>query len=125
MTAAYSDDKTKDVIDQAAWEIKPIDALKITGSVLAALKDTNTSIKAILDSAVSDSVNLNVYWEVNGHRLPPEPDPKVNNATLLGIDVNDNGVRDDVERWIYETYKDKHPIHIDIAMQGAGQNRIC
>jgi len=22
-----------------------------------------------------------------------------------------------VERWIYETYKDKHPIHIDIAMQ--------
>jgi len=38
---------------------------------------------------------------------------------LLGIDVNNNNVRDDVERWIYEKYKDKHPIHIDIAMQAA------
>ncbi len=54
---------------------------------------------------------------VHGHILPPEPDPVVNNSTLLGIDVNKNGVRDDVERWIYETYKDKHPIYIDIAMQ--------
>ncbi len=56
---------------------------------------------------------------INGHVLPPEPDPVKNNATLLGIDVNHNGVRDDVERWIYETYKDKHPIYIDIAMQAA------
>ncbi|GIT98506.1 hypothetical protein [Sulfurovum sp. TSL1] len=56
---------------------------------------------------------------INGHILPPEPDPKINNSTLLGIDSNNNGVRDDVERWIYKTYKDKHPIHIDIAMQGA------
>ena len=56
---------------------------------------------------------------INGHVLPPEPDPVANNATLLGIDINHNGVRDDVERWIYKTYKDKHPIHIDIAMQAA------
>ena len=54
---------------------------------------------------------------VNGHTLPPEPDKALNNSTLLGIDVNNNGVRDDVERWIYITYKDKHPIYIDIAMQ--------
>ena len=54
---------------------------------------------------------------INGHTLPPEPDPKINNSTLLGIDSNNNGVRDDVEIWIYETYKDKHPIYIDIAMQ--------
>jgi len=56
---------------------------------------------------------------INGHTLPPEPDPKINNSTLLGIDSNNNGVRDDVERWIYKTNKDKHPIHIDIAMQAA------
>lgn len=60
----------------------------------------------------------NIYSEtINGHTLPPEPDPKINNSTLLGIDSNHNGVRDDVERWIYQTYKDKHSIHIDIAMQ--------
>ncbi len=56
---------------------------------------------------------------IHGHTLPPEPDAVVNNSTLLGVDSNDNGVRDDVERWIYHTYKDKHPIHVDIAMQGA------
>lgn len=54
---------------------------------------------------------------INGHKLPPEPDETVNNSTLLGIDVNDNGVRDDVERWIYITYRDKHPIYVDIALQ--------
>ncbi|GIT98508.1 hypothetical protein [Sulfurovum sp. TSL1] len=56
---------------------------------------------------------------INGHTLPPKPDPKINNSTLLGVDSNNNGVRDDVERWIYMTYKDRHPIHIDIAMQAA------
>jgi len=43
---------------------------------------------------------------------------------LLGVDVNGNGVRDDVERWIYNEYKDKHPIHIDIAMQAARGYRL-
>lgn len=56
---------------------------------------------------------------IHGHTLPPTPDPVINNSTLLGIDSNNNGVRDDVERWIYHTYKDKHPIYVDVAMQGA------
>ena len=63
-----------------------------------------------------------VTLEINGHHLPPEPDPKVNNATLLGVDVNNNGVRDDVERYIYERFK-KDPefsnTKIAIAMQYA------
>lgn len=37
---------------------------------------------------------------INGYKLPPEPDEALNNSTLLGIDVNENGVRDDVERYI-------------------------
>jgi len=41
---------------------------------------------------------------INGHQLPPEPDSKINNSTLLGIDFNNNGVRDDVERKVYFTY---------------------
>ncbi|MBL0721816.1 MAG: hypothetical protein JJV88_04470 [Sulfurovum sp.] len=56
---------------------------------------------------------------IHGHTLPPEPDPVINNSTLLGIDSNNNGVRDDVERWIYHTHKDKHPIYMDILMQSA------
>ena len=72
--------------------------------------DTNNSIK--IDTKKEKEI-------INGYTLPPEPDPKINNSTLLGVDVNKNGVRDDVERWIYKTYKDKHPIYIAIMMQAA------
>ena len=37
---------------------------------------------------------------INGITVPPEPAPAINNATLAGVDVNANGVRDDVEREI-------------------------
>ena len=65
----------------------------------------------------SNTTSHKTAWVVDGHVLPPEPDPVVNNATLLGVDVNHNGVRDDVERWIYKTYK--HPIERGIFMQSA------
>jgi len=112
-------------------ELKELKGLEIVSDVdnsikvdyqnktLTALKDTNVTLQAKVGNTLSNKVHLAIYWEVNGYKLPPEPDPKVNNATLLGVDVNHNGVRDDVERWIYERYKDKHPIHIDIAMQAA------
>jgi len=65
----------------------------------------------------NESFDKNTTQVINRHILPPEPDPKLNNSTLLGIDVNNNGVRDDVERWIYETYKE--PIEIGIFMQSS------
>ncbi len=65
----------------------------------------------------ANKLSITAYKDINSYKLPPEPDETLNNSTLLGIDRNNNGVRDDVEIWIYETYKDKHPIHIDIAMQ--------
>ncbi len=54
---------------------------------------------------------------INGHCLPPEPDPKINNSTLLGIDSNNNGVRDDVERWIYKTYNTYIPCKEEIVSE--------
>ena len=74
-------------------------------------KKGNKPFKGILEIEVTQPEII------NGHTLPSEPDPTINNSTLLGVDVNNNGVRDDVERWIYEEYKEKHPVHIDIAMQ--------
>ena len=41
---------------------------------------------------------------INGFKLPPKPDEKKNNETLLGIDFNHNGIRDDVERWVIHHY---------------------
>jgi hypothetical protein len=35
---------------------------------------------------------------INGITVPPEPNPTINNATVAGVDANNNGVRDDVER---------------------------
>ena len=52
---------------------------------------------------------MTLFAETKDYKLPPEPDPKINNSTLLGIDSNNNGVRDDVERWIYETYDEYIP----------------
>jgi hypothetical protein len=44
------------------------------------------------------------FFSSGANKLPSEPDARTNDATLLGIDTNDNNVRDDVERWIYKTY---------------------
>ena len=77
------------------------------------------TVQVKVGTLFSNTLNLAVRWVVNGHVLPPEPDKTLNDFTLLGIDVNDNGVRDDVERWIYEEYKDKHPVYIDIGMQAS------
>lgn len=35
---------------------------------------------------------------INGITVPPEPAPTINNSTLAGVDVNLNGIRDDIER---------------------------
>ena len=120
----YSDQSTEDLTDKVQWLITPSDAVRIKGNTLIAIKDHDIILRAKLNGTLSNQVKLSIYWEVNGHRLPPEPDPKVNNSTLLGIDSNNNGVRDDVERWIYNKYKDKHPIYIDIAMQEARADRL-
>ncbi|MDR0467614.1 MAG: hypothetical protein LBG67_02045 [Campylobacteraceae bacterium] len=54
---------------------------------------------------------------VNSFTLPPCPNQELNDKTLLGIDSNDNGVRDDVERWLIMRYKDYHVIATHIGFQ--------
>jgi hypothetical protein len=127
LTATYSNNTTKEIKNNITWIIEPKDA--IDKATLTAKKETDATLQATMANFLGETVASNmqkieIYWEVNGHRLPPEPDPAVNNATLLGIDSNNNGARDDVERWIYNEYKDKHPIHIDIAMQAARGYRL-
>ena len=56
---------------------------------------------------------------VNGYMLPIEPEQEANNASLIGIDINSNGVRDDVERKIIKKYSKK--LHIELLMDGARQ----
>ena len=44
--------------------------------------------------------------DVMGGRLPPPPDQAENDKTLMGIDSNHNGVRDDVELAIFKLHPD-------------------
>lgn len=113
----YSDD-SENKIDTATWSSKDSNILSVEQNATATgVKEGETTVTASYKGLTSKATQALVYLEINGHRLPLEPDPVINNSTLLGIDANGNGVRDDVERWIYFKYKDKHPIHIDIAMQ--------
>jgi len=41
---------------------------------------------------------------VRGYMLPPEPEPSTNNATLIGVDINKNDVRDDLERSVIQIF---------------------
>ena len=119
VTANYDDNTTQDITNEVEWVIEDNSIVSVTNGTVKGLKEGTTTLQAKYNNEVSSSITINVYKEINGYKLPPEPDPTVNNATLLGVDSNGNGVRDDVERWIYITYKDKHPIHVDIAMQAA------
>jgi len=117
LTGTYSDNSTKAVNANVIYTITPADSAKVNGSILTALKDGNVTVQATVGGVVSNSVKLHITWVVNGHVLPPEPDKALNDSTLLGVDSNNNGVRDDVERWIYKTYD--HPIERGIFMQSA------
>ena len=49
----------------------------------------------------SQKITLN---DVMGKNLPPQPDEKINNSTVAGVDANHNYIRDDVELAIFKEY---------------------
>lgn len=72
--------------------------------VLYEKEDTAKAVAAI-------HANKLTWQDINGE-LPAEPDVAANNATLAGVDSNQNGIRDDVERAIYLKYKDEPKVAI-------------
>ena len=113
---------SEDVTEKVQWIINDKDALEIKKHTLHTKKDKLITLQAKYKDTLSNPITLEIYKIINGHRLPPEPDPTINNSTLLGIDSNNNGVRDDVERWIY-TYYSK-PIEHAVMMQNAKAYQI-
>ncbi|MBS9778737.1 MAG: hypothetical protein KGV58_00340 [Campylobacteraceae bacterium] len=106
LTLHVKDDNGKTIKKDITWIVKPLYTIRQNGTnVIVPLKDTNIKLKAKYKGIISNEINLHVKWIVSGHTLPPMPDEKINNSTLLGVDINNNGVRDDVERKIYKTYK--------------------
>ena len=115
--ATYEDNTTKEITDEVEWISSDSNAIEINKHSLKAKQEKNIILQAKLNVITSNAVALEIYKNINGHKLPPEPDETLNNSTLLGIDSNNNGVRDDVERWIFEEYD--HPIVQAVAMQNA------
>jgi len=72
--------------------------------VLIGDDETNADVARIHETRL-------VWSDINGE-LPPEPDPVENNKTLVGVDSNSNGIRDDVERAIYLKHKDTKRVAI-------------
>ena len=120
-TGYYDNDIEKNITAQAEWSVADTQIATVdSNATLRTVKEGTTKLTAKI-GAVEANVNVVVYMEINGYRLPPEPDPAVNNATLLGVDSNANGVRDDVERKIYLNY-DKE-VTRQMLMQSARVNQ--
>ena len=116
--ATLNNGTTTNLVNNVEWMIQDSSIISINqNNLVTSLKEGSTSIYAMFDTFQTLPVNITVYQEINGHRLPPEPDPAINNSTILGIDSNDNGVRDDVERKIYVNYT--KPIEQAFMMQDA------
>jgi len=107
----YDTGVEKNITIQVQWSVADSQIVTVdANTILKALKEGMTTVAAKMEN-IETNMTIVVYKEISGHRLPPEPDPTINNATLLGIDSNNNGVRDDVERWIYEKYDSYIPCH--------------
>jgi len=69
-------------------------------------------IPAVIEKQKTEEAVLRIHAQkitldnVMGVNLPPAPDPALVDATVAGIDENQNGVRDDVELAIFEEYPD-------------------
>ena len=121
LNAKQTNSKTLTITNNIEWIIEDNSIVEITDTTIKALKEGSSTIQAKVDNITSNKITLIVYKEINKHRLPPKPDPKLNNSTLLGIDTNNNGVRDDVERKIYFRYK--KPVIQAYMMQSAKSYR--
>lgn len=104
VSATLDNNTTLDVTNEVEWILSNSGLVSITNSILQANQEGTATIEAKYKNVTSEAVNFVVYKEINGYKLPPEPDETLNNSTLLGIDSNDNGVRDDVERYIIKKY---------------------
>lgn len=69
-------------------------------------KDTAATVAAIHAQRLTLS-------DVDGSNLPPEPSKDEVDATVAGVDANENGIRDDVELALFKKYPD------DIALRAA------
>ena len=115
--ATYEDNTTEDVTQKATYTSSD-SSVDVDQGVVTSNAEGSATV-SISYGGKSTTLQVEVYEMIEGHLLPHEPDNP--DATLLGVDANDNGVRDEVERWIYKDMPTYHHPEIErvIAMQDA------
>ena len=75
------------------------------------------NIQACSPNLKKESISKNVVETktVTTYKLPTKPNSKLNAKSIVGIDANENGIRDDVEIWIYS--QNEHPVERAIFAQ--------
>lgn len=123
ITATYDDNSSEDITQKATYSSSDssVDADK---GVIATNKEGSATV-AVSYGNKTIEVQVEVYEMIEGHLLPHEPENP--DDTLLGVDKNSNGVRDEVERWIYKEMPTYHHPEIErvIAMQSAKANQMA
>jgi len=118
VSASLEDNSSNDISTEIEWLTSTNGIVSISNGTIKALREGSTTIQAKYKNKISDAITFVVYKEINGYELPPEPDKILNDSTLLGIDSNSNGVRDDIERYIINKYNDEK-IAVEIGFQYA------
>lgn len=108
-TTLHYDDNSREIIKNGVTYTLSNDNVAFVNVLhgMKAREEGNTTLQAHYKGLNSDVIPISVYLEVDGYRLPLDPGEE-GKRTVAGIDSNDNGVRDDIERWIYtemEIYK--------------------
>jgi len=110
ITAAYDDNSSEEVTAKASYESSDTSVAEADRGILSTYTEGSAIIQADYGGK-SISIQVEVYEKIEGHLLPHEPQNP--DATLLGVDKNDNGIRDEVERWIYKEMPTYHHPEIE------------
>jgi len=117
VNATYDNNTTEDVTQKTTY-ISDDSSVDVDKGVITTAAEGSATVTVSYGGKTS-TLQVEVYEKIEGHLLPHKPDNP--DATLLGVDTNDNGVRDEVERWIYKEMPTYHHPEIErvIAMTKA------
>ena len=123
ITATYDNNSSENITQKATYTSADSSVADVDKGLVSTFKEGNTILEVSYGGKVI-TIAVEVYEMIEGHLLPHEPDNP--DATLLGVDKNNNGIRDEVERWIYKEMPTYHHPEIErvIAMMKAKAHQM-